>query len=150
MSAPRTSRRAAPPALLIDTNVLLDVILEREPWAVESALVLDAVARERARGFVAGHAITTVHNIVEKAAGRVAANTAVSDLLELLSVVPLGSAEFQRALALGLRDYEDAVQVAACLHVGADYLVTRNGKDYRSAPVSPRTPGEVLAVLDAG
>jgi predicted nucleic acid-binding protein len=141
---------ASPRALLIDTNVILDVILERVPWANEGALLLDAIARGEARGFVAGHAVSTVHYIVERAVGLAAANTGVSDLLQVLGVVPLESADFQRALALGLKDHEDAVQVAACLKVGADHLVTRNARDYRSAPVSVRSPGEVLAVLRAG
>ena len=139
----------SPRGLLLDTNVILDVILKRAPWAVEAVLLLDAIARGTARGFVAGHAITTVHYIVEKEAGRTAANTSVSDILQILAVVPLEASDFQRALALGLRDYEDAVQVAACLKAGADYLVTRNRRDYKGSPVTPHTPGEVLAILAA-
>jgi len=135
------------PSLLVDTNVVLDVILGRAPWAGEGALVLDAIVRLEVRGFVAAHTITTVYYIVEKARGRAIATTAVSDLLQVLTVVPLGGADFQRALALGLRDFEDGVQVAACLNVGADYLVTRNGKDYKGAPITPHTPGEILGIL---
>ena len=140
---------SSPPGLLVDTNVILDVILKRAPWAAEAVLILDAIARGTARGFVAGHAITTVHYIVEREAGRTAANTGVSDLLQVLAVVPLDGTDFQRALALGLRDYEDAVQVAACLKAGADYLVTRNGKDYKGGLVTAHTPGEVLGILAA-
>ena len=133
--------------LLLDTNVLLDVVLERSPWAADAALVLDAISRGIARGFMAGHAVTTVYYVVEKEVGRAAANTAVADLLELLGVVAIGAAEFQRALAMGLSDFEDAVQAAACLTAGADHVVTRNAKDYKGAPVSTLTPGEVLASL---
>ena len=133
--------------LLLETNVLLDVVLERSPWAADAALVLDAISRGIARGFMAGHAVTTVYYVVEKEVGRAAANTAVADLLELLGVVAIGAAEFQRALAMGLSDFEDAVQAAACLTAGADHVVTRNAKDYKGAPVSTLTPGEVLASL---
>ena len=139
----------APPApkLLIDTNVLLDVALKRDPWAQEAVLLLDAIARGRAQGFVAGHAVTTIHYVVERTVDAVAAATAVNDVLQVLTVIPLEAAEFQRALAMGLRDYEDAVQVAACLKVGADVLVTRNAKDFKGAVVTLRTAGEVLALL---
>lgn len=133
--------------LLVDTNVLLDIILDRSPWAPDGALVLDAISRGRVRGFIAGHAVTTVHYVVEKEAGRATANNAVADLLQVLSVVAIGAADFQRALAMGLGDFEDAVQAAACLSAGADYVVTRNGKDFKGAPVMTRTPGEVLASL---
>lgn len=140
---PESSNRA----LLIDTNVVLDVILGRLPWASEGALLVDAVARQQARGFVAAHTITTVYYIVEKTRGRAIAATAVGDLLQVLTVVPLDGADFQRALALNLQDFEDAVQVAAYLKAGAEYLVTRNGKDYRGAPLTPHTPGEMLGIL---
>jgi len=136
-----------PSVVLIDTNVLLDLVLARAPHAVEAALLLDAVARGRAVGHVAGHAVTTMHYVVEKARGRRAATTAVGDLLALLDVVPIGGPELQRALAMGLADFEDAVQAAACLEIGAEFLVTRNAKDFKGAPVTTKTAGEVLAIL---
>lgn len=146
----KAAARTEPTRVLVDTNVVLDLVLARVPHDLEAALLFDAVARGTLVGHVAGHAVTTVHCIVERARGRQAALTAVSDLLALLDVVPLGAAEFQRALALGLHDYEDAVQVAACLRVGADMLVTRNARDFRGAPVATRTAGEVIAALAAG
>ena len=109
-----------------------------------------AVEAGRVEGLVAGHTVTTVHYIVAKAVGRQTAATAVSDLLRIVGVVPTESAHFHHALVLGLPDYEDAVQAAACLKVGADFLVTRNAKDYKGASVAPRSAGEVLALLQAG
>jgi predicted nucleic acid-binding protein len=138
------------PKLLIDTNVLLDVVLEREPWVEDATALLDAIAKGRAAGYVAGHAVTTLYYVVERSRHRTVAATAVSDLLQLVTVVPLSNADFQRALGLGLRDFEDACQVAACLEVGADNLVTRNPKDFKGAPVTLRSAGEVLALLGIG
>ena len=148
-SGPRGSGEtlARVPRLLLDTNVVLDVILARAPWDADAVLLLDSISRSLASGFVPGHAVTTVHFVVERHKVRTAAVTAVSDLLQLLDVVELSRADFQRALALGLADYEDAVQVAACLKIGADVLVTRNAKDYKGGPVVTRLPGEVLAQL---
>jgi len=133
--------------LLLDTNVVLDVILARSPWDAEAVLLLDTIARGRASGWIASHALTTVYYIVEREKGRSAAVTAVGDLLQLVGVVPLDTADFQRALAMGLGDYEDAVQAAACLRIGADFLVTRNARDFKGAPVEPRSAGEVIAFL---
>jgi predicted nucleic acid-binding protein len=133
--------------LLIDTNVLLDVVLERKPWVDDATALLDAIAKGRAQGYVSAHAVTTVYYVVERERNRALAATAVSDLVQLLTVVPLSNADFQRALGLGLRDFEDGTQAAACLQVGADCLVTRNPKDYKGAPVTLRSAGEVLALL---
>jgi predicted nucleic acid-binding protein len=138
---------AAVPTVLLDTNIVLDVVLARAPWDGDAVLLLDAISRGQATGFIAGHAVTTVHYIVERAKGRVAATTAVSDLLQLVDVVALDRSDFQRALSLGLADYEDAVHAAACLRIGAEVLVTRNPRDFKGAPVVTRSAGEVLALL---
>lgn len=138
---------ATPITVLVDTNVLLDVILDRDPGADDATALLDQIASGEARGYVAGHAVTTIYYLVERAKGRAAATTAVADLLDLLTVVPLEAADFQRALSVGLNDYEDGVQAAACLKVGAHFLVTRNERDFKGAPVTPRSAAEVLALL---
>lgn len=78
---------------------------------------------------------------------RLLIDTAVTDLLRFLQIVPIEAADFHQALVMGLNDFEDAVQVAAALKVGADYVVTRNVRDFKSAPVDARNAGEVLALL---
>lgn len=133
--------------LLLDINVILDVLLGREPWVNQAARLLSAVEEGRAQGYVAAHTITTIHYIVTREKGRHVAARAVTDLLRVVSVVPIADADFQQALVLGLKDFEDAVQVAAALQIGADCLVTRNRKDFTAAPVEIRTPGEVLAMF---
>lgn len=133
--------------LLIDTNILLDLVLERLPWASEAALLLDAVERGRAKGYVASHTITTLYYVIARARDRRIAATAVSDLLGFLTAVPLETHDFQHALVLGLSDFEDAVQVAAGLKISADYIVTRNEKDFEGATIPPRSAGEVFALL---
>jgi PIN domain-containing protein len=105
------------------------------------------VERRRVEGYVAGHAITTIHYIVERARDRQVAAQAVSDVLRILSVVPLDANDYRQALVMGLADYEDAVQAVASLRIGADYVVTRNAKDYRGPPVTARSTGEVLPLI---
>lgn len=84
--------------------------------------------------------------LVERARTRHVALSAVRDLLSIVDVAAVGREDMHRALTLGLKDFEDAVQVAAALGVGADYLVTRDTKHFRTAPIEIRTPGEVLAL----
>ena len=133
--------------LLVDTNVVLDVILDRKNHVGESLAVLDAIEAGRAEGYVSSHAITTIHYIVAKANGNAAAVMAVSDLLDLCDVVALNEGGFRRAPALDLKDFEDAVQVAAALQIGANYLVSRNEKDYKKSPIGVKSPAAVVALL---
>lgn len=136
--------------VLIDVNVVLDVILARRPWAADSALLLDAVERASITGYVAGHTITTAYYIVARNSTARKAATATTDLLRIVKVVPVGAADFAQALVLGMADFEDAVQAAAAAKVGADFIATRNEKDYRRSPIPARTPSELLALLNPG
>lgn len=135
------------PKLLIDTNVILDVVLERKTWLRDSAEILNAISTGRARGFVAGHGLTTIYYVHAKTNGRAAAATAIGDVLQICEVVPLTTGDFQRALALGLNDFEDAVTAATALAIGADYLVTRNEKHFRNVQVVARSPAALLPIL---
>ncbi|MEA2328310.1 MAG: hypothetical protein QOE68_3269 [Thermoanaerobaculia bacterium] len=133
--------------ILVDINVILDAVLERRAWLDEAGRLLSAIESGEVEGYVAAHTITTIHYIVAKENGRAVAARVVTDLLRIVRVVQIGGADFLQALVLSIDDYEDAVQVAAALQIGADYLVTRNTRDYKHAPVEIRTPGEVLGLL---
>jgi predicted nucleic acid-binding protein len=132
--------------LLLDINVLLDVVLAREPWAEAAAQLLATVESGEATGLIAGHTLTTVHYIVEHQEGRRKAVQAVTDLLRIVEVIPIEKSDFHQALAFEIKDFEDAVQAAAGLKVGADYVVTRNEKDFRSSPVPTSTPATILSL----
>jgi predicted nucleic acid-binding protein len=136
--------------LLVDINVALDVILERDPWVTEGALLFSAIQKGHAEGYLAGHTIPTIHYIVrENRKDRVVADSAVSRLLRIFTVVAAENAELLQALGLGFPDFEDAVQAACAVKVNADWIVTRNTRDFRKSPVSGKPPGAVLAAIRA-
>jgi len=133
--------------LLVDINVVLDVVLKRHPWMADAARVLTEIDTGTAAGYVSGHTITTAHYVMAKAQGSQAATIAIADLLRFLEVVAVEKADFLQAIALGLSDFEDAVQAACALKVGADYIVTRNEKDFAGLPIPARSSGAILALL---
>ena len=133
--------------ILLDINVVLDVLLERTEWVEEAAHLLAAAERNQVTAYVAGHTITTAHYVIGRARDKKVAATALSDLLRILEVVPVEKADFTQALVLGFSDFEDAVQTACAMKIGADYLVTRNEKDFKDSPVPILPPGAVLALL---
>jgi predicted nucleic acid-binding protein len=133
--------------LLLDINVLLDILLEREPWAESAAELLSAIDQGKATGFMAGHTLTTVHYVVSRARDRQVASEAVTDLLRLLEVVPIEKVDFNQALILRMDDFEDAVQGAAALKIGADYVVTRDERGFGSLSIPALAPGAILSLL---
>lgn len=123
-------------------------MLEREPWSNAASKLLSAIEEGSAGGFVAAHPLTTIFYIVAQSRDRATAATAVGDVLRIVDVASASKADFERALAMSISDFEDAVQAAAT-KIGADYLVTRNEKDFRSASVPTADPPTVLALLEA-
>jgi predicted nucleic acid-binding protein len=133
--------------LLLDINVLLDVLLDREPWSEAASQLLSAVESAEPQGFVAPHTLPTIYYVMTQSRDRSIAAAAVADLLRILDVAPLTKADYQEALALPITDFEDAIQAAAASNLGVDYLVTRNEKDFRGAAVPVSDPATVLALL---
>jgi predicted nucleic acid-binding protein len=131
--------------ILVDTNVILDVLADRAPFAGESARVLERIERSDDQGFVAGHTITTLFSLIDKRAGREEARDIVRQLLGLFTVVAVDRNRLLQALDLGLDDFEDGVQAACAEHASVDCLITRNKRDFEGAPCPVSSPAEFLA-----
>ena len=130
---------------LFDVDVLLDVIESRPKYVEPSAEALAGVEEGHVEGFVAGHTMPIVFYLVEKHRGRAAAYEGMKLLLRLLRVVPVDRDRLTQALGWEWSDFEDALQAACAMHVGADVLVTRNPGDYARAPIAIQTPEQFLA-----
>jgi predicted nucleic acid-binding protein len=133
--------------LFLDTNVVLDVLARREPWFAHSAGVMSLLESDQVEGIVAAHSITTLSYLFSKHLGSERANTAIVELLNLVTVAPLGHETILKALALRWPDFEDALQALCAAEADADYLVTRNGDDFRNASLPVVSPSELLALL---
>lgn len=134
--------------LFIDTNVVLDVLAQREPWFDDSARLLAHIEQGGATGHIAAHTLTTLHYLLAKHLGQQKTAATLIDLTALLRVEPVDHLVLQQALALGWSDFEDAVQAVAAAQCQADYLVTRNPRDFKQSLVPVITPSEFLTQLD--
>ena len=128
--------------ILIDTDVILDVALDRAPFAEESGLVLDWAERHPGAAGVAWHTVANVAYLLKQDA-----RPFLSELLDFVVVAQTSTEEARQAIALPMADLEDALQAVAALRFQADHVVTRNIKEYRHAPLSAITPGEFLSLL---
>lgn len=124
--------------VLIDTDVLLDVALARQPHVEDSAGVL-RWAESSGDAAVAWHSLTNCAYLL-KGSGR----AFLAMLLQIVRVAPAGDSEARRAMDLRLPDLEDAFQVAAALAWGAECIVTRNLADYKKSPVRAISPATFL------
>jgi len=132
--------------VLYDTNVILDVLLVREPHLAASAAALDLAADGRVEGFVSGHAITTIAYLVRRER-KAAVSAALVRLLSRLRVAPTTDSGVRLALAMNLGDFEDAVTVACAQEAGCDLIVTRNLAHFRRAVVKAILPEALVAPI---
>jgi predicted nucleic acid-binding protein len=133
--------------ILLDLNIIMDVLTHREPHYHLSAQVWAAVESGRCEGLLAAHSITTLFYLLSRQLDRQRAVLALHDILRIFAVAAVDQHVITTALALGWRDFEDAVQMAAAIQAGADYLVTRNPADFRGGTVTVLQPGELIALI---
>ncbi len=132
--------------VIIDTNVVLDVLLDRRPFAKAAAEIFALAEQSRIDGALCATTITTIHYLLTAAFSRQEARELLSKLLGLFDVAPVNRHVIERALVSGIRDFEDAVLSAAGQSAGADCIITRNPKDFRGCPLTVFDPAEFLAV----
>jgi predicted nucleic acid-binding protein len=133
--------------ILFDTNVVLDVLLDRQPYAEASAGAWAAVEAGVAEGMLAAHAVTTIHYLVRKEKGSTRAGRIISAILTVFGVAAVNGAVVREALQMPLSDFEDAVTAAAARLAGCELIVTRDPKGFRGSPIRPLTPEAAIPLL---
>ena len=133
--------------VLLDTNVLLDVLLARQPFVAESAKVYDACDRGELTGFLCASSVTDLFYIIRKATqDPVRALALVKDLCQALSIAAVNQAVIHEALESTLRDFEDAVAAASGKAANVDAIVTRDPAGFQGAAVPVHEPAEVVQI----
>jgi hypothetical protein len=135
------------PKVLFDLNIILDVLQARVEFYDFSARLLALAETGAIQGWLSAHSVTTLFYLIAKDKSPEEARVAITSLLQFLRIAPNDQSTLEQALNLPYRDFEDAVQVIAALQVRADYLLTRNVRDFQPAPLAVIQPAELLAIL---
>ncbi len=135
--------------VLFDTNVVLDHMLEREPFVDAAEQLLSLVDSGRIDGAICSTTATTIHYLASKAVGAPAAMEYLRKLLAIFDVACVDREVLLSALDAGFSDFEDAVLHEAASSFGAAAIVTRNGKDFARSTLPVFDPVELLAAVYA-
>ena len=133
--------------MLLDTDILIDVALDRLPHAEEATEVLDRLQRGPKKAFVAWHTLSNFYYLVAPRRTGIGAREFVEHLIRFVAVIPSGTDAIKYAAELPMADFEDAMQVAAARACGARYIITRNVSDFRRSPIPALTPRDALDTL---
>jgi predicted nucleic acid-binding protein len=122
--------------VLVDTNIILDVLLEREPFVTEGMELFEWIEAGRLEATIAATTITNIFYILRKAAGRDFALNAVVRILQGFELAPVSRETIELALQQSTKDFEDGVQIACAEIAQVNAIITRNPKDFTNIPIS--------------
>ena len=131
--------------LLIDANVLLDVLMNREGFVKASSLVWKLCETRQAEGYVSALTFANMVYVMRKELDP----EKIGEVLRMLSLIfeftELAPADLMQTGEMQWSDFEDALQSVTAERVHADYIITRNVRDFRESKVPAYTPAELLA-----
>jgi predicted nucleic acid-binding protein len=120
-------------SILLDTNVILDFALKREPFYKNAQDIIKEIANGNALGYITASMTTDIFYLLQKTNGKTFAFNTLVDLLIILDVLTVYKDDVHSALHSGWDDFEDALQTHVAVRCGLDAIVTRNIKDYQKA-----------------
>lgn len=134
--------------LLIDTNIVLDYLLKREPFYEDAKSVMRLCSGDDVDGVIALHSVTTIWYILRKVPDE-KRRLALKSICELLQVVGTTHNEVIAALENNaFTDFEDCIQSKCAKTAKADYLVTRNITDFNLSEVPAILPKDIITIVN--
>lgn len=131
--------------ILIDTNIVLDFLLQREPFSQETELLFQAIDAGEVVSYVTATTLTDIFYISRRHTRSIEqARQAVSETLIVMMICPIDRAVLESAFNSGLADFEDAVQIFGAITQGLEAIVTRDAQGFLSSSIPVLSIQELL------
>ncbi len=130
--------------VLLDTNIILDIVLEREGFFEDGKRIFMLIDASRIEAFISANTVTDIYYIVKKVKGNKIAIEIIKDLLSFLGVTKLDKSTLDGALKLLFNDFEDAILNVSAENNNLEYIITRNKKDFAKSKLMIMAPKEFL------
>lgn len=133
--------------ICFDTNVILDVLLEREPWYSTAISLLSKVEKGDIEGYICPTTVTTIAYLIQKSKDPKTAKDLIGHLLSIFNLTHMNKNIYESALSLNINDYEDAVLHESSRLSNMDAIVTRNIRDFQKASLRIYSPEELDSII---
>lgn len=133
--------------LLIDGNIILDVLQNREPHVADSAKIWKLCETDQMEGYVSGLTFSNLVYIMRKELNPEKINEVFKTLGLIFRFTDLTVSDMAKAAEMQWDDFEDALQTATAERIHADNIITRNVKDFKQSRIVAFTPTEFLTRL---
>ena len=135
--------------ILLDTNIVLDFLLERDPFFQDAEALFGAIGSGQVVGYVTATTLTDIFYIARRQTQSVErARQIVSITLAVMEICPIDRTVLEVALTSGLMDFEDAVQIASAIAVGLEAIVTRDAEGFSNAAIPVLSVIQLLEQLE--
>jgi len=131
--------------IFLDSDVLLDLLLGREPYLEDVKWILELSLSKKYKLYTSSLIIANIHYFISKVLTAAQATEKVNQLLTFLKILNVGEKEIKNSIGSKFKDFEDGVQNFCALNAEMEIIVTRNIKDFKQSKLSVLTPNEFLA-----
>ena len=135
--------------ILFDTNVVLDLVLDREPDVKYAEALFSLVEAKFIIGFLGATTITTIHYLSRKTIGLQKTKKVIGKLLDLFEIAPVNHSVLKKALDSNWKDFEDAVLYQSAINCKIEAIVTRNVVDFKKSDIPVYLPKDILPSLSS-
>lgn len=133
--------------ILIDTNVLLDYLLERDPFFEDAKEVILSCINGKTKGCIAAHSIPNMFFILRKDYDAKERREILLNLCKIFDVEGIDKAKLISGLENeNFSDFEDCLQMECAKSYKADYIITRNVSDYETSEVKAIMPKDYVSL----
>ncbi|MDR3120233.1 MAG: PIN domain-containing protein [Clostridiales bacterium] len=130
---------------MIDTNVVIDYLDDRAPYADDAEIIFDLCGQGKMTGVLSASAITDIYYVMRKIIGREKTLESLKLLFSVFEIADVGKRDLQRAMESDVTDFEDALVAVCAIRIKAECIVTRNVGDFKNAPILSLSPRDFLS-----
>jgi predicted nucleic acid-binding protein len=131
--------------LFIDTDIIIDFLIDRKPFAREAAIIFTLVEQKKLKGYASSLTFSNLYYVLRKFETHKKVISKLDSLSKLVNILKVDDQTIKSALASSFQDFEDSIQhFCASESKKPDAIITRNIKDYKNSELPVMTPGDFL------
>lgn len=134
--------------IILDTNVIVDYLDDREPFTSQAELIIELCSQGKVTGHFTANTATDIYYIMKKVAGNEKTRELLQAMAAILDIIDTTKDDVINALSSSMADYEDAVLSECAKRGSIEYIITRNTKDFEKSKVPPLTPEDFISMLN--
>ena len=135
--------------IFIDTNVIIDFLVDRKPFSKEAAVLFSLIDQNKLNGFVSSLCFSNLYYILRKIGSHKKVIKSLQDLSDIVEILDVDSGIIKSALSSEFKDFEDAIQYFSSMKFkNIECIITRNIKDYKDISIPIMTPETFLKTIE--